>query len=158
MPSVHVWLTGVQNSYTATTDSNGEFSVAAAPDLYTMTTSKCNYLPDTRSVTSDPGFQREEEVFLTKAGLATVFGIVRDDSGNPLADAQVKETCTGTYVMTDSSGSYSLQTVPGGVSVTVIASKYGYVSDGTTVNVAPGSSKRVDFTLYELGWTIWCPT
>lgn len=152
-----VTLTGVQHTRSATTGSDGRFSTNAPPDTYTMLTDDvCGYLPDTRTVSSDPGFIREEEVFLQKRGLATVTGKVTASTGGPLWLAKVTEKCTGTYVYTDSSGDYTLTTLPGGIDVWVDATKSGYFPDGLQVNVAPGQTKQdVDFVL--IPCFFWCP-
>ncbi len=136
-----VTLTGSQNSYTTFTATDGSFSIVAAADDYSRTTDRCDYLPDTGSFTTDPGFPHEEDVALTKRGLGTVWGKVTDIYGTPLSGAWVRETCTGNQYFTDTDGSYSIQ-VPGGVDVQVKASHVGYYLSTKTVNVAPGARRN----------------
>ena len=151
-----VTLTGVLNSYTTTTGPDGRFSVNAAPDTYSMTTDRCDYKPDTEEgITSDPGFLREEEILLQKRGLTTWYGKVRDNNGVPVFLAKVKEACTNTFVHSAANGDYSLSSVPGGIVVSVTASKTGYIPDAKSLSTPEFSSRNEDFALGAS--CSWCP-
>jgi hypothetical protein len=76
-----------------------------------------------------------------------VSGTVREYStGLPLAGALVQETASGRLTFSLPNGAFSL-TVPAGVSMNVTAFNYGYATLSTTVQIAVGATKVLDFAL-----------
>lgn len=81
------------------------------------------------------------------AQTGTVSGTVKDESGKPLAGANIMVQGTSLGSASDEGGGYTIADVPAG-SQTVVATYIGYVSSEQTVTVAAGSN-TVDFTLEE---------
>jgi Ca-activated chloride channel family protein len=75
-----------------------------------------------------------------------VEGHVRDQSGAPIAQAQVFVVGTALNAVTDHSGAYALPAVPEG-SVTIRAAFIGYKSVQSTITVRAGRTTTQDFKL-----------
>jgi Ca-activated chloride channel homolog len=80
------------------------------------------------------------------AATGRVQGHVRDQSGAPIAQAQVFVVGTALNAVTDRSGAYALPAVPEG-SVTIRAAFIGYKSAQTTITVRAGRTTTQDFKL-----------
>jgi VCBS repeat-containing protein len=89
----------------------------------------------------------------TAASNATISGTVKDNVGNPIAGATVtcSAVCTSTPATTAADGTYSLfANYSGSSTITIAASKPGYVTATTTINNAPNGSNTIpnqNFTL-----------
>ncbi|HVT12257.1 MAG TPA: carboxypeptidase-like regulatory domain-containing protein [Fimbriimonadaceae bacterium] len=89
--------------------------------------------------------------------LATLTGTVTDRNGDLVQNAHVFAAATNgggtvtvfssSYVLTDSSGNFSMPTLLGGQSYTVVASAVGYDSDPDTVTIPAGQTQNLLFTL-----------
>lgn len=75
---------------------------------------------------------------------ARIFGTVRNAANNALISTAI--VTAPPYTVTCSNGSYSL-TTPGAATVTVTASATGFVSQSTTVTVANGENRLLNFLL-----------
>ncbi|HWA82331.1 MAG TPA: carboxypeptidase-like regulatory domain-containing protein, partial [Fimbriimonadaceae bacterium] len=89
--------------------------------------------------------------------LATLTGTVTDRNGDLVQNAHVFAAATNgsgtvtvfssSYVLTDSDGNFTMPTLLGGQSYTVVASAVGYDSDPDTVTIPAGQSQNLLFTL-----------
>jgi uncharacterized membrane protein len=134
---------------TTTTDAFGKYVIASVPPwrVYQVTASKEGYESSSLSVIVLPGRSTLANLSLTEvAGLpGSITGSVTDaEGGSPIAGATVSD---GTRtVTTDATGEYTIADVPAGT-YQVTASKEGYQSSSTTVNVLSGSSAVADLAL-----------
>lgn len=92
-------------------------------------------------------------VALAQSGLATVTGIVTDNTGGAMPGVTVTATSTSTNVpytgVTNASGVYTMTSVPIGEYV-VKAELQGFKTSQSTITVAASQTARVDFAL-EIG-------
>ena len=82
--------------------------------------------------------------------LASLRGTVRDRSGNRLVGAKIfafGNALSSAMAITDSNGDYEMNWMQAGLTYELTASGSGYNSDFSTVNLAAGEQRTVDFTL-----------
>jgi Ca-activated chloride channel family protein len=84
--------------------------------------------------------------FVTPPGTGSVEGRVRDESGAPLASAQVFVVGTALSAVTDKAGAYRFPAVPEG-KVEIRAAFIGYKSSQATIWVRAGRTTTHNFTL-----------
>ncbi len=132
---------------TAITDAAGIFNLENVPEgTYTITASKNNYGPSTRSVVVTGG-----DVGLVSLALASsvgsIVGIITDSkTGAALTGVSVSTIPTTTAVVTDAYGAYAISSAPA-ATYTVSATKAGYVTASQQVVLVGGSSGNASFVL-----------
>jgi hypothetical protein len=149
-------LEGATVSYSggqAVTDSAGAYNLGAmAEGTYSVDVSASGYATQTVSVTVGPGQAATKNVALVPVGVGTVGGQVTDAAtGSPVAGATV--SYLGGTTTTDSSGMYSLSSLPDG-NTTVNAAKSGYTGQSAVVVVTTGNTTEQDFALAPLPGSI----
>lgn len=145
-----VAMSGRIDTYSLATNSYGYYSQEVRPDKYTITASRCDYEPASTTRKMEPGLWETITFELVPRETGTAYGYVKDSSGTPLANANVKDTCTGASTSTASNGYYSLS-IPGNTSISLKATKTGYFPQSKSVNIPYGGTKRVDFSLSPIG-------
>ncbi|MDP3880361.1 MAG: S8 family serine peptidase [Dehalococcoidales bacterium] len=132
---------------TATTDTNGNYSINNVPDgTYTVTASASGYHSAWQEATVADGGTTTVDIVLTIIQNGAISGNVNDsDTGQPIAGATVTDgTRTAT---TDSDGNYTISDVPP-ASYSVTASADGYQGASQTVSVQEGgTTSGVNFAL-----------
>src|SRR3954453_23501711 len=90
-------------------------------------------------------------IVIAADGQAVISGIVRDESGNPLAGASVSVQGTSTGTTTDNGGTYTLKLNAG--TYTVSASYVGFTTLPKRITHADGGTPVADFSLSSSGVT-----
>jgi hypothetical protein len=140
---------------TITTDTTGRYSSGSIPGgTYQVTASGSGYGPSTVIASLGSGSTVTQNFVLTPLAnpntsggtTGTISGqVVKDDTAFGLAGATV--TYSGGNTATNTTGSYTVNNVPAGTSVTVTASEPGYGSATKTVTVAAGATSTLNFAL-----------
>jgi hypothetical protein len=129
-----VLITFSNSGGTATTDASGNYSVIVANGYSgTATPSKTGYTfsPATRTYSNLTANQTGQDYAATPPPL-TISGSVKTSSGTAVPDVTITFSNGGGTATTDSSGSYSINTIPYGYSGTATPSKTGYTFSPTT--------------------------
>jgi hypothetical protein len=79
-------------------------------------------------------------------GTSSLRGTVRDSKGNVITSASVEFASVDTFVPTNADGQFTLTGLPGGTHP-VAARKVGFSPSATSVDLHPGETTEVDFTL-----------
>lgn len=138
----------LNNGQTATSDSNGYWSLRVAPGNHTVTATKAGYQASsvTRTVTTNGSVWASTN--LTQAPVNTtgrVTGVVHDsaDTSKRIAGAAVK--VAGHSVTTDANGRYSVEVNAGTAAIEASAS--GYVTKSASATVRGGQTSTVNIAL-----------
>ena len=155
-------LSGVQvsfsdiNTYTATTDSSGNFNKTLGLGSYTLTYTKSGYISSTQSATiaSDNQSVVASTLTLLSSGCSggDISGTIKDAvTGNDIsgvsisirsgANVKTGSAISGKTTTTASNGTYTLSSVDAGV-YTVEISKSGYITSYFNVNVCGNVSSQ----------------
>ncbi len=127
------------------TDGDGTYTLALAPDRYTLTASAFGYAPVSRVVEVLTATTRTENFVLTTLPTGTLTGQVTS-SGQPVTAAIVTVNDTPVTATTDATGVYSA-TLPGG-SYTLTVTHPGYrVAVAAAVPITAGETTVRDFDL-----------
>jgi hypothetical protein len=110
--------------YTATSDSNGNYSLVVTGDVYDIKCEKSGYMSQTVA-NFEATCGTSKELNFTIAMPGSISGYVKDTSGNPLSGASITMTPGNYSTTSQSNGFYSITgVIPG--TYTVTASKAGY--------------------------------
>ena len=135
-------------------DANGKFATTTATGYYyirgissanvTVLYSKDGYSTKLVKIEILTGKTASSNVTLEPAQTASIAGIVRDNTGLPVAGATVT---AGTFTETTKpDGSYLIQNVQLG-SYNVVASKLGYLKETKQLSIQKAERQTLDFTL-----------
>ena len=146
-----VTAVGADESYTATTDGSGVYTIFPITGGYTVTATADGYNNQTFSVTIRSGKKTRLNFFLSN--LVNTEGILEGQvtdaaSGDPLIGAEVSTNIGGYSDLTDAGGQYSMDVSAGTYNLT--ASLDGYQSMTETVSVTAGQTTTTDFTLDQI--------
>jgi hypothetical protein len=146
-----VTAVGADESYTATTDGTGAYTIFPITGGYTVTATADGYNNQTFSVTIRSGKRTRLNFFLSS--LVNTDGILEGQvtdavSGDPLIGAEVSTNVGGYSDLTDAGGQYSMDVSAGTYNLT--ASLDGYQSMTETVSVTAGQTTTTDFTLDQI--------
>ena len=132
---------------TAVTNTNGVYTLWIPAGTYSVQASSVGYNNATVGAQT-VGAGGAVTVNLVMPKLGTIFGVVRDTSLHPIANAQVKVAGSSTVgAVADSNGNYSTIGLPGGsYGVTGSASNY-LPSTANNVLVAPDTPATVNLSL-----------
>jgi protocatechuate 3,4-dioxygenase beta subunit len=153
LAGVQVTVSGATTG-TATSDSNGQFSVAAlSPGQYTVGLTLSGYT--SASLTATVAAAQITDTGLTQLAplpsTTVIFGTVTDSvTSQPIAGAVVQVTGTGNAsATTGTNGQFRLAVLPGQVTVTVTATGYGSATG--TVDSQAGSQLSFSPALVPVG-------
>ena len=150
VPIVGATVTASGASATATTNSNGAFSLNLPSGNYSLSATA----PGWSTTTADqeaayPGYTGEAKFFLTPL-LGTVSGTVTNSSGGPLSGATLAFSggtlATQINVTTNTTGTYTSPSISVG-SYNVTASATGLTTATTTTTVAQGAATTLNIQL-----------
>lgn len=126
------------NTYTGTTDSNGDFTVTVPDEDYTITVSASGfvYLSGAQSVTVNGYDEAVGTIEMTAGNTNDVIGTVEDTNGNAISAASATlRGGTSTYTAaTDINGDFTIANVPDG-NYTLTVSASGYINERVPVTV-----------------------
>ncbi len=132
------------DSYSATTDGEGHYSIEVLPGTYSVAVSSTEYISQSKTATVISNKTTTLDFALTPAN-GTISGTVTDSStGDPIAGATV--TANGISVSTGTDGIYSIELPPGTYTVTASADGYDD-SSKTDITVVAEETTPVDFEL-----------
>jgi choice-of-anchor B domain-containing protein len=153
---------GGNASSTEQTNFMGQYKTGnAGSGIIQVTYSKAGYVPQTLAVDLTAGATVTQNIALVPQAVYTVSGTVKDDNGNPVADAQVviRNTDLNFNANTNAQGTFSTS-VTGGT-YQIVAGKWGYSTETQSADVsAPASFDLVltqgyrDPFALDLGWTV----
>ncbi len=149
IPSALVSAVGAAGTYTATTDSRGDYEMTMPGGDYNVTASADGYTNQTFSTTIINGAKTVLNFALSEvvASKGSISGTVTDASSNAGIPGVVVSTDAGGYsALTDNSGSYIINDVTAGT-YNVTATASGYNPDTRQTTVVADSTSVVDFTL-----------
>jgi hypothetical protein len=141
----------LSNGATATTASNGYWSLRVPAGRYTVTASKDGFangsvardVPAGQSIWASVGLRRAEPAPQPRKGVIAGFVYEQGNASRRLSGAEVR--AGGVTVRTDSQGRYRIEVVAG--SVTVAASKSGYNEASATRTVVGGQTTEANLGL-----------
>jgi len=143
-----VTAVGTEDTYIATTDNAGVYTIYPVAGGYSVTATATDYNSQTFAVTVRTGKRTQLNFSLSSAVNTggTLVGKVEDAiSGDSLSGAMVATSSGGYSAETDSQGQYSMGVAAGSYSLT--ASLDGYQSATETASVAAGQTTSTDFAL-----------
>jgi thermitase len=135
---------------TAATDATGKYIIAdLPPGSYEVTVSKEGYESSSSTVDVPSGNSAVVDFSLNEViVLGSITGSVTDaEDGSPIVGTAVTDGAR--TATTDASGEYTIADVPSG-SYEVTASKEGYQTSSSTVDVLPGTTAVAEFSLNEI--------
>jgi len=146
-----VTISGTSGTFTDSTDSNGRFDFLNLPTAgtYTLSVSYTGYDFDPITV----AVQAERpDIGIVYSKISTLSGIVKDVSGNPVADATVTLSKDGQLYGTTTTGSdgrYAFDNLPKDVDFQVTVVKAGMIFDPVTKRITT-TGKATDLALNEV--------
>ena len=154
-PLVNATVKAILNNQTvtATTGSDGKYSISVQPGTYSLTASKSGFVTSVPlTLTIGPGQQSANNNFNLVANTAVVQGTITKTGGAPLTNASIvlKETNApeNSYSTVSGAGGAYAVTVTAGKAYDIEVSKTGYSEfTGATGTLQPGSSATVDAIL-----------
>jgi large repetitive protein len=149
-----VELKSTYTTYVATTEADGTYEITNVfpTSGYQIEAGKILYFPDTKTgYDFSPGEEKTIDLTLTPYQPCTVFGLVKDVSGNILTGASIfingEDVAYSDNFSTDAFGDYFVATLPPG-NYQISASRSGYETGSVSgLTLQPGVPKRQDFTL-----------
>jgi subtilisin family serine protease len=130
---------------TTNTNGSGNYSLNLAADTYTLSYEAFGYTSVNDVVVVSDGSTTINNIALSPAASALIYGYVFDEFGTAIIGASVSASGTpATPASTNGSGYYEL-TLPSGSSYDLVASKSGYGVDVATLYL--GGSTQQDFVL-----------
>jgi len=133
------------NGHSATTDTEGHYTIQLPPRTYNVTASATKYISHSKTATVTSETTTSLNFTLIPLN-GTISGKVTDSStGNPIAGATVTAN-GGISVSTGTDGTYSIELPPGNHNVTVSANGYEGASK-PNITVIAGETTTVNFEL-----------
>jgi len=145
-----VTVATTSGGFTATTDSNGNYTFSnVPPGTYTMTATKAGYTQVTQTgVTVTAGNATTQNFTLTAgASTGTLSGVVKSITNQPISGATISTSPSSSTTTTAADGSFTLSGVSPGT-YTVYASKSLYQTFGRTNQVVQASLTTTVPTYY----------
>jgi uncharacterized repeat protein (TIGR01451 family) len=130
---------------TTLTDEDGTYTLALAPDRYTLTASAFGYSPDSRLVEVLTGTTDTQDFALTKLPGGTVTGQVTS-GGQPIVTATVSVVGTPVQTTTHATGVYTAHLPAGSYTFTVTSPGYR-VAVASAVPISVGETTLLNFDL-----------
>ena len=132
------------NGHSATTDTEGHYTIQLPPRTYNVTASATKYISHSKTATVTSETTTSLNFTLIPLN-GTISGNVTDSStGDPIVGATV--TANGISVSTNTDGTYTIELPPGNHDVTVSANGYEDASQ-PNITVIAGETTTVNFEL-----------
>ncbi|GAB4526418.1 MAG: hypothetical protein Kow0063_00650 [Anaerolineae bacterium] len=136
---------GVDPPARTLTAQDGSYTLALAPDRYTLTASAFGYGPSSRAVQVLTNTVSREDFVLTALPVGTLTGRVTS-AGQPVGGAVVSILDTPVETSTDAAGAYTVNLPAGSYTMTVVSSGYR-VAMAASVPIVIGETTVRDFDL-----------